>query len=80
MVMKRNTLGSSLGCSGGRRSAGREEGHEATSGGRMNGAVRSVRARVETNGQPRMFVINQFVEPDQKPRQRELGQQTGLGG
>ena len=43
-------------------------------------AVRSVRARVETNGQPRMFVINQFVEPDQKPRQRELGQQTGLGG
>ena len=40
------------------------DGHEGTSGGTMNGdrARRaSVRARVESNGQPRMFVINQFV-------------------
>ena len=39
-------------------------------------AVSSVRARVETNGQPRMFVINQFVESPL--RGGELGQQTGF--
>ena len=45
------------------------------------GARGSVTARVGSNGQPRMFVINQFVE---RPRTRpgalggELGQETGL--
>ena len=45
------------------------------------GARGSVTARVGSNGQPRMFVINQFVE---RPRTRpgalggKLGQETGL--
>ena len=70
LVMRRNTLRRG-GWSGGRRSAARERTvtKRLPAGEWMEQlAVRSVRARVETNGQPRMFVINQFVELDQGER------------